>query len=83
MMLNIILGIIALAVLLAMVRLLKGPTASDRLLSLDTLTTITLAFIVVFGLLMKRVIFMDVALVYAVIGFIGIVIVAKFLEGDV
>ena len=83
MMLNIILGIIALAVLLAMVRLIKGPTASDRLLSLDTLTTITLALIVVFGLLMKRAIFMDVALVYAVIGFVGIVIVAKFIEGDV
>lgn len=83
MMMNIILGIIVLAVLLALWRLLKGPTASDRLLSLDTLTTITLALIVVFGLLMKRVIFMDVALVYAVIGFIGIVIMAKFIEGDV
>jgi len=80
---NIILGIVALAVFLAFVRLLIGPTASDRVLALDTLTTITISVIVLFGLIMKRSIFMDVALVYAVIGFIGVVIVAKFLEGDV
>lgn len=80
---NIILGIVAFAVFLAFVRLLIGPTASDRVLALDTLTTITITVIVLIGLLMKRSIFMDVALVYAVIGFIGVVIVAKFLEGDV
>ncbi len=80
---NIILGIIALSVLLAFVRLLIGPTASDRALALDTLATITVAIIVLFGLLVNRSIFMDVAIVYTVIGFIGVVIVAKFLEGDV
>ncbi len=83
MILMILFGVIAFAVVLAGVRLLVGPTAADRLLSLDTLTTITLALVVLIGLVSKRAIFMDVALVYAVIGFIGVVIVAKFIEGDV
>ncbi len=74
---------IALAVLLAFIRLVAGPTSSDRLLAADTITTITTAVIVLVAYLLGRVIYMDVAIVYAVLGFVGVVAVARYLEGGI
>jgi multicomponent Na+:H+ antiporter subunit F len=72
---------IILAIFLAFIRLLKGPSAPDRAVALDALTTITTALMVLLALYMKRSIFLDVALTYSVIGFIGVLSLAKFFEG--
>ncbi len=74
---------IGLAVLLSFIRLVIGPTSSDRLLAADTITTITTAVIVLVAYLLGRVIYMDVAIVYAVLGFVGVVAVARYLEGGI
>ena len=74
---------IGLAVVLGFIRLIAGPTIPDRLLAADTLTTITTAVIVLVSFVMARVIYMDVAIVYAVLGFVGIVTVARYLEGGI
>ncbi len=74
---------IGLAVLLAFIRLVIGPTSSDRLLAADSITTITTAVIVLVAYLLGRVIYMDVAIVYAVLGFVGVVAVARYLEGGI
>ncbi len=74
---------IGLAVFLAFIRLVIGPTSSDRLLAADTITTITTAVIVLVAYLLGRVIYMDVAIVYAVLGFVGVVAVARYLEGGI
>lgn len=83
MILTIALSVVGLAVLFTVIRLLVGPTVSDRIMALDTFTTITAALLAFISLLLKRSIYMDVALVYAVIGFIGTVFAAKFVERDV
>ncbi len=83
MIINISFIFIGLAVLLGIIRMLKGPTVSDRLLAADTLTTITAALIVLLSFKFERLIYMDVAIVYAVLGFIGIVVVARYLEGGI
>ena len=75
--------LIGAAVILVIIRLLIGPTISDRIMALDTFTTITATFIAFAALLFGRPVYMDVALVYAVIGFVGTVFVAKFVERDV
>ncbi len=74
-------GGIVLATFLAFIRLLKGPSAPDRAVALDALTTITTALMVLLALYMKRAIFLDVALTYSIIGFIGVLSLAKFFEG--
>ncbi len=74
---------IGLAVFLAFIRVVIGPTSSDRLLAADTITTITTAVIVLVAYLLGRVIYMDVAIVYAVLGFVGVVAVARYLEGGI
>jgi len=73
-------GIGAAAVLLCMLRALLGPTASDRLVAVDGMITITTALLVLLALFLGRRIYVDVALVYAVLAFVGVIAVARYLE---
>jgi multicomponent Na+:H+ antiporter subunit F len=68
------------AVVLCMLRALAGPTAPDRLVGVDGMITITTALMVVLGLYLGRQIYIDVALVYAVLAFVGVIAVARYLE---
>ncbi len=74
-------GIVLVAVFLATVRAIAGPTVSDRLVAVDALTTITVALMVILGFIYGREIYLDVALVYAVLAFMGVLIVARYMEG--
>ena len=65
----------------AAIRFVKGPTAGDRTVALDTLTTILVAALVLLAFIFERLIYLDVALVYAVLGFIGVIVIARYLEG--
>jgi len=76
----IFLMIIGLAILLCLLRMLKGPTAPDRAVAVDTIATITTALLVFLASIFERCVYLDVALVYAVLTFIGSVAVARFLE---
>ncbi len=70
-----------LGLLMAAIRFIKGPTAGDRTVALDTLTTILVAGLVLLGYVFGRYIYLDVALVYGVLGFIGVIVIARYLEG--
>jgi len=74
------LAIIAAGVVLCLLRMLKGPTAPDRAVAVDTVATITTALLILLGSIFKRYVYLDVALVYAVLTFIGSVAIARFLE---
>lgn len=65
----------------ASIRFVKGPTAGDRSVALDTLTTILVAALVLLAYIFDRYIYLDVALVYGVLGFIGVIVLARYLEG--
>ncbi len=74
--------LIGLSALLTVIRLLAGPTPFDRLMASDTLTIIATAFLVLFSVISGGTdLYIDVAIVYAVIGFIGVVTIARFLKG--
>ena len=68
------------ATVLCFFRMIKGPTAADRAVALDTVTTVTTALLVIVGFVFKRYIYLDVSLVYAVLMFIGSIAIARFLE---
>ncbi|AMM54787.1 monovalent cation/H+ antiporter complex subunit F [Pyrococcus kukulkanii] len=78
---NIYLALIAIATLLSMYRVFRGPTTVDRLVAVDIMTTITVGLMVLFSLYYKRTIFLDVALVYAILSFAGVIAFARYLEG--
>jgi multicomponent Na+:H+ antiporter subunit F len=68
---------------LALVRALLGPTVYDRVMAVNTFGTKTVLLIAVLGFLTERPEFLDVALAYALINFIGTIAVLKFFEfGD-
>ena len=74
---------IGIGMTLAMIRALLGPTLYDRVLALNTLGTKTVLLIAVLGFLAGRPEFLDLALVYALINFIGTITVLKYFEvGD-
>ncbi len=65
---------------LALVRAFMGPTVYDRILAVNVFGTKTVLIIAVIGFVIGRPEFIDVAIVYALINFIGIVAVLKFFE---
>ena len=68
---------------LAMTRALLGPTVYDRVLAVNMFGTKTVLMIAVFGFLTGRPDFLDLALLYALINFVGTLAVLKFFEyGD-
>lgn len=68
---------------LAMIRALLGPTVYDRILALNVFGTKTVLLIAVLGFLTGRPDFLDLALVYALINFVGVIAMLKFFEyGD-
>jgi len=79
----VIIAIISLAFLLGFIRFVKGPTASDRVIALDTISTIAIAIMVFMAHLFGRFIYVDVSLVYAVLGFIGVLAFARYMEGGI
>lgn len=75
-------GIIALlGVIIAGIRFVIGPTAADRTVALDTLTIIGISLIVLISLISNRVIYLDVAMVYGILSFVGVLAIARYLEG--
>ncbi len=65
-------------------RLVRGPDTVDRILALDTLGINTIALIVLFGIRTATTAYFEVALLLALLGFIGTVALCKFLlRGDI
>lgn len=69
-----------LSMLLSLIRFLKGPHKVDRIISFDVTTISSIALIVFIAALSQKIIYLDVALVYGILGFLGVIIVARYLE---
>ncbi|MEN8130829.1 MAG: monovalent cation/H+ antiporter complex subunit F [Pseudomonadota bacterium] len=71
---------ILVTILLALARAIMGPTLYDRIAAMNLLGTKTILLIAVFAFLTGRHDLLDIALVYALINFIGVVAVLKLVE---
>ena len=67
--------------LLLFVRLGKGPHAVDRAVASDCIEITASVSLVMFAIFSGRSIYLDVALVVAILGFIGMIVISKYLEG--
>ncbi|MCD6333197.1 MAG: Na(+)/H(+) antiporter subunit F [Bacteroidales bacterium] len=68
------------AILLSLYRFLKGPTTADKVVAFDVMTVSSSAILVLLGYYSNRYIYLDVALVYGLLSFIGVIIVARYIE---
>lgn len=76
-----VLGLLCLSILIAIIRIIKGPTAPDRVVGLDTINTIIISSMVILGAVTQTVIYIDVAIVYALLSFISTLFISKYLQG--
>ena len=67
-------------VLLALIRAYLGPTVYDRVVAVNAIGTMTVLLIAAVGFLMGRPEFLDIALVYALINFIGTIAVLRYIK---
>lgn len=74
------LPVLGLALLLTLARLAKGPTLADRVVALDLLGTLGISVVAVVALAARNSVYLDVAIVLALLSFLGTVAFAAYLE---
>jgi multicomponent Na+:H+ antiporter subunit F len=83
-MVNIILqiagGIMLLSIILTMYRFFKAGSLVDRVIAFDVMTIISIALIALISYFSGRTIYIDVAIIYGLLSFLGVIIIARYLE---
>lgn len=62
-------------------RVFRGPTSADRIVAVDILGILVVGFCALFVVYTPRKYFMDIAIAWTLLGFIGVLTLAKYLEG--
>jgi len=71
--------VLPISIAVALVRLIKGPDAADRIVALDLISMLIVAFLATESIYAGETSFLDVAIAYALIAFLGTVALARFL----
>lgn len=72
------LGLLSLSLLLAVLRVLLGPTLPDRILALDMMVAVVIGFIAVFGIRAGYTLYVDIAIALGLVGFLSTVAFARY-----
>ncbi|MDH3898219.1 MAG: cation:proton antiporter [Deltaproteobacteria bacterium] len=75
-----VLDVLALAAVVGFVRLLRGPSLPDRVIAFDLLATVGVGISAVYSMAHNQPVFLDVAVVLALISFVGTVAFARYIE---
>ena len=70
--------VVALAMAMALWRLLRGPGLPDRILALDTVSVNAIALLVLNGIRIGSTVYFEAALIIAMLGFVGTVALSKY-----
>lgn len=71
-----------LGIFFAAYRIYQGPKLADRVVAIDLVGVLFLAFSLLYSLYTGKTIYLDVIIVFALIAFLGTVIYARFLEEE-
>lgn len=78
---TIVLVVLSILTLLCLVRAIQGPTIPDRIVSINMISTLTIAMICILAIRQQQGYLVDVALIYALIGFLAVVVLCKVYMG--
>ncbi len=78
--LTIALGFMIVAIIMAVIRFLAGPRTTDRIIAFDVMTISSLSLIAMLAWFAQRSIYLDIAIVYGLLSFLGVIIIARYLE---
>ncbi len=73
-------GLLLLAFVFALLRLFRGPSSSDQIVALDLIASIVMGFILLYSLLVEREIYFDIAIIIAMISFLGTIAISIYLR---
>jgi len=76
------LAVCGVTVLLAVVRLVRGPSVADRVVALDLLSAVAVGIMAAWAVAADDAVYLDVALLVALLAFLGTVAFAAFAEGE-
>lgn len=71
--------LLVVAMLLAVIRVLRGPTLADRILGLDLATTLAVGLIAIFAVTVRQWLYLDIAIALALVGFVASAAFARYL----
>lgn len=74
--------IFAIFSLILLYRVIKGPTVIDRVLAADGIDILTGVIMTLFGALENRAMYLDLGLIVTLLGFIGTVLISKYIKGE-
>ncbi len=74
-------SLLGLGLLFSLIRLLAGPKLSDRVVALDTFNMIAIGVIVILAKVYESSLYLDIAIIYAILSFLETVVFARFVEG--
>jgi multicomponent Na+:H+ antiporter subunit F len=77
---SLVLSLLSLSLILAFVRLVRGPSLPDRVVALDIAITMAMGIIAVYAVQNNQPIFLDVALILALLSFLGTIAFAYYIE---
>lgn len=72
--------VLFIAIGLALYRFIVGPTLSDRVVAFDIIGIICVSFLVILALYFQRALYLDIALVFGLIGFLGTTLFGRYIE---
>ena len=78
---TVVLVCLSVLTLLCLVRAIQGPRVADRIVSINMISTLTISMICVLALRLGEGYLADVALIYALIGFLAVVVLCKVYMG--
>lgn len=79
-MLEIVIYLLFIPILAVLWRFFKSPDAANKILALDTLSVIFVALLSLLSIYFQRSIYIDVAFIFGVVGFAGVMMYARFFE---
>ena len=74
--------ILAILSLILLYRVFKGPNVIDRVLAADSIDIILGIIMILFGAIEDRAMYLDLGLIITLLGFVGTVLISKYLEGE-
>lgn len=77
---NIAFIILIVAYFLAFLRLLRGPSLPDRVVSLDLIVSLTMGIILIISILSEHKVFVDIVMIISLVMFLGTVAIALYLN---
>jgi len=75
--------LLMLSMLITMYRFLKGPTLSDRVVAFDVMSIMGVSLLILLAVYFQRSLYLDIALVFGLIGFLGSTIFGRYIEKGV